>query len=332
MALAIFGGLALAIGSAWGSVAHAGPSVIATVADEGGLRKRLTDEPADLVVLYGGEQDGSMSTCGCPNNPRGSLPRWIAVQQAVEAADAPVLTVNAGNWLTDTIGSDNRLRADVDVANTHMLEAVEDADWAAVNVSFRDLPWLAASGRGFPDGAVLANVSVPDGEAGPAPYVVTTAGDFRVAITGLTHWSKEYLQPDWERTEPVAALQALLPTLREEADLVVVLGYALGSDAKQVAELDIDVLVDADTYRNRFDPVVVGDTVWVRSNYETQRLGELRLRVEPDSSEPGRVQISSAHDRTIDLDRKIRSPGPWKRRAKEARQDVAAVQDALFGP
>jgi hypothetical protein len=319
--------LALLLGSA--SPARAEPSVVATVAAEGGLSQRLTDEPADLVLLYGGEQDGSMSTCGCPNNPRGSLPRWMAVQRALEAADTPVLTVNAGNWLTDAIGSDNTLRADVDVSNTHMLEAVEAADWAAMNVSFRDLPWLASSGRAFPEGAVLANAAVPEGVAGPAPYTIVKAGELDVAITGVTHWSKEYLQPDWSRAGPVEALEALLPTLREEADLVVVLGYALGKQAKAVAELDIDVLVDADTYRNRFDPVVVGDTVWVRSSYETQRLGELRLRVEQDGE---RFRIRAAHDRTIDLDKRIPSPGPWKRRAKRARRDVAAVQDALFGP
>ncbi|MEZ4317868.1 MAG: hypothetical protein R3F61_10200 [Myxococcota bacterium] len=303
------------------NVAVAGPSVVVTTADEGSLRKRLNDDPADLVILYGGEQNGSLDTCGCPNNPRGSLARLVAYQEAAEEGSAPVITVNAGNWLRDTIGDDNRLRADAKVANAHMLDAVEEAGWSATNVSFRDLPYLADVGR-FPKGAVLANARGP---GGPPPYVLVEAGALTVAVTGVTHWSKEYLQPaDFERTEPVPALEALLPELHDKADLVVVLGYALGSDAKAVAKLDIDVLVDADTHRQRYDPVVVGETVWVRSFYETQRLGELRLRVSDGA-------ITSAHDRVIDLDRKIPSPGPWRVRARHAREDIAAVQGELFG-
>ncbi|MCB9675774.1 MAG: hypothetical protein H6737_11690 [Alphaproteobacteria bacterium] len=303
------------------NLALASPSVVATSADEGPLKKRLNDDPADVVILYGGEQDGSMDTCGCPNNPRGSLARLVAYQHAAEALSAPVITVNAGNWLRDTIGDDNRLRSDARVANAHMVEAVQAADWSAVNVSFRDLPYLASVGQ-FPKGAVLANARGP---GGPPPYVIAQAGDLDVAITGVTHWSKEYLQPpDFERLDPVQALESLLPELHEKADLVVVLGYALGKDAKAIAKLDIDVLVDADTHRNRYDPVVVGDTVWVRSAFETQRLGELRLRVSDGV-------ITSAHDRAIGLDKRIPSPAPWKARARDARDDIAAAQRELFG-
>jgi len=302
-------------------VALSAPSVVATVADTGPLKNRVTDEPADVVLLYGGEQDGSMDTCGCPNNPRGSLPRLMAYQYAVESGDAPVLTVNAGNWLRDSVGEDNKLRADAKVANSHMLDAVQQAGWSALNISFRDLPYLAEVGS-FPEGAVLANASGP---GAPPPYVLVKAGDLDVAITGLTHWSKSYLQPDdFEFENPVEALTALLPELNERADLVVVLGYALGKEAKAVAELDIDVLIDADNYRGRFDPIVMGDTIWVRSNYETQRVGELRLRVEQG-------HITMAHDRMIDLDKKIPSPGPWRSRAKRARAEVAEVQLELFG-
>jgi 2',3'-cyclic-nucleotide 2'-phosphodiesterase (5'-nucleotidase family) len=306
-------------------LAFAEPSLVVSEAIEGPARKRLAEDPADLVILYAGEQDGSQDPCGCPVRPRGSLGRLEAYASAVRDAGAPVLLVNAGNWLKDAIGPDDRLRADTRVADEHMLSAVEAGSWTALNVTFRDLPYLAEAGR-FPDGAVLANARGPNG---PAEYVLVRAGERTVAITGVTSWSKEYLQPtEFHRTDPVDALAALLPTLREQADLVVVLGYGLGKRAKEIAALGVDVLVEADTYRTRSEPILLGDTLWVRSNYGTQRLGELRLRL---ADQDGRTRVSSAHDRAIDLDADIKMDRSWKQRSRKAREAIEATQDGLYG-
>lgn len=300
--------------------------VIASEAIEGSARKRLAGDPADLVILYAGEQDGSQDPCGCPENPRGSLGRLEAYASAVREQGAPVVVVNAGNWLKDALGDDNRLRGDARIADAHMLAAVEAGSWTALNVSFRDLPYLAEVDR-YPSGAVLANAS---GDKGPAPFVLVPAGERTVAITGVTAWSKRYLQPDGlELQDPVEALTALIPELRQQADVVVVLAYGLGRRAKEVAALDLDVLVEADTFRSTFEPIVEGDRIWVRSNFGTQRLGELRLRLEDG---PDGTSIAGAHVRAVDLDDGIRMAREWKRRAREARDAVEAHRMGLAGP
>lgn len=304
------------------AAALAAPAVLTSEAIDGPAHKRVAVDQADLVVLYGGEQDGSQDPCGCPSRPRGSLGRVEAYAAVVREQGVPTLLVNPGNWLRDTIGDDDRLSDDARAANAQMLEAIEAGTWDALNVSFRDLPYLGEIAS-FPPDAVLSNARGP---GGPPDHRLLPVGDRTVAIVGVTGWSKEYLQPPaFERADPVDALAALLPSLREQADLVIVLGYALGARAKAIAELDIDVLIDADTHRGRFEPIVVDDAVWVRSNFGTQRLGELRLRLGDDG------RIASAHDRMIDLDASIKMDRAWKKRADRARREIESAREAAWG-
>ena len=300
----------------------AAPSLVGTTVDTGSIGKRLSDEPADLVLLYGGEQDGVLGDCGCPSNPRGGLGRIERYAEAVRDSGHPPLLLNAGNWLTDPVGADNGLRADAVVRGTHMASAIEAGSWSALNVGFRDAPWLGQHGT-MPGNAVSANVSGP---GAPAPYVVVEVEGRTVAITGVTAWAKDYLQPEaWAWTEPVPAVAELIPELRAAADLVVVLSYGLGRDNNGLAALDIDVLVEADGHRTRMEPLVVDDTVWVRSSYQTQLLGELRLKL-------GDGGIEHATNRAISLDERVGARGSWRKREKAAERDVQAAAEALFGP
>lgn len=289
----------------WLAAALAAPEVISSTVDEGRLEQRLDHTPADLVILYGGEQDGSIGTCGCPGDPKGSLGRVHGYADAVRAQGSPTVLVNAGNWLTDPVGPDNQLAPAAFVQNRTMVDAVGQG-WDVLNVSFRDLPYLGRQ-QAFPPNTVSANL-VGGGER----FRVVERGGIKVALTGVTAWKKDYLQPEgFERSDPVQALAALLPTLREQADLVVVASYGLGRRNKELAELDIDVLIDADTHRGRADALVHEGTVWVRSRYETQFLGELRLEL-------GDGGIVSAHDRAVALDKKIPTAPGWKKRQRAA--------------
>lgn len=301
------------------TIALAAPDVLGTRVTEGSLQERLAAEPVDLVLLYGGEQRGSMDTCGCPNDPRGSLGRLEAYAGAVREQGSPVVLLNPGNWLDDPVGSDNRLRADARIANAHMVDAVEAGRWDALNVGFRDLPYLGETGT-FPRGSVSANAR---GE-GLVDHVLVEAGPHTVAITGVSRWAKLYLQPDdVELLDPIDALAALVPKLRQQADVVVVLTYALGPRVKEVAAMDVDVVVEADGLRTWNKPVVVGETVWVRNREQTQTLGELRLTLEEG-------EVVRAWERVVDLDADLPWPGPWKRRHRKAHKAVRAEQERLF--
>lgn len=270
-----------------------GPALISELANTGGLRSRLAEpDDADLVLLYGGEQGGWMGVCGCDARPLGSLARVEGYRRALPD-EPPVLLLDAGGWLDDAKAADGALRADVDLSNAAMVQGL--SGWDALNVADPDLPWLSA--HGFPDQAVSASLS-------GVPSVRVLDAGLTVAVTGVAGEGA------------VAAVEAVLPV---DADLVVVLAHDVGRQARELARLEgVDVLVEAGGFSERYPPVWDGAAVWVRTDDETRRLGELRLVVED-----GRVV--AAKDRLIDLDDRI----PSDRRLRALHEDTIRRVDTL---
>jgi 5'-nucleotidase len=289
--------------------------LFAEVANEGPARARVAygDEPA-LALYYGGEHGGSMDTCGCPQVPRGSLARAATYLHASQRMNptVPSVVVHAGGWLSDTIGDSVGISDDALVANNWMIDGLAAGGWEVFNVGSKDLPHLAA--HGFPEGAVSANLRPIDTE-GPPTHIVLERGGLRVAVTGVSAPVRSLLAPEgFEALDPLQSLSELVA--RIEADVVVVLAYQLPELAQEIARIEgVDVVVEAAEYRARYEPYAEGDTVWVRSRFQTERLGGLRLWFDDDG------RLLAARDRVIDLDPAVRSEPTLARMARKARVD-----------
>ena len=257
----------------------------------GPVRARLADDDADLALLYGGEQDGEGGPCGCSTVPRGGIPRIVGYRDRV-ARSTPTLLLNPGGAF------DNRPGPAAAARNAAMAAALEAFD--AVNLGHRDV----AAGL-VPPGAVSASVRGLD--AVP-PWRTVERGDRTVAITGVTSVKLEESWPEGVSLQPpVEALTAALASA-PAADLVVVLGYDLGSAAAEVAALDgVDVLVEVGGYAARWDPVVEHGTIWVRGFDRSQQLGELRLWW-------GAEGLERAVDRMVSMDPRIPADRRTRRR------------------
>lgn len=270
------------------------PAVVGVTATHGALRDRLpARDDANLVVLYSAEEMGSLDTCGCAERPRGSPARVVGYRAALRRAvpGVPDVLVDAGNWLDDGADPDGALHEDAAARDAIMAEAVGLGGWDAVNVGWRDAPFVA----GHPvAGAVSANLR---GDGYPA-WRTVQAGDLRVAITGVSGAGLAWKRPvGVAYADPIDALTAIVPQMRAEADVILVLAYDTGSDTQRIpAEVPgIDVLIEADAYTDRSEPVVINGTIWVRAHDRTLRLGELRLRIVDG-------HVVGAMDRQIDTD------------------------------
>lgn len=294
----------------------AGPEVRAEQLRHGTLRSRLADTPADLVLLYGGEHDGELGTCGCDTNPRGSLGRVDRYRRVLTRSE-PALLLGAGGSLSAVPGEDGRLRADVLVRDHYVADALVDGGWTT-NLGYRDLPWVAE--HGLPNG-VSANVTADP----PLPtHVIHNVNGLRVAVTGVTGDGLRHMRPrSWTVEDPVERLLALVPTL--DADVIVVLGYAVGPLAPRIAAIPgVDVLIEADAFEGRYPPEVVGDALWVRSRFRTEQLGELRLTLDEG-------RIVAAVDRKIDLDWAIRPTTVMRRVERRADRDIHEALVSIYG-
>lgn len=269
------------------------PEVRSQLADQGPLKARLAVDPADLVVLYAGEQKGSMDTCGCPSLPRGSLARLASVVDAVEGS--PEVLVNAGSWLDDPFDFEDRARPEVALANAWMGRGLALLPWDALNVGELDLVALPTIEPG-----ALPLVSASFEGPGILPYRVVERGGLRVGITGVAGEVPRMgrIPPGHRRRSPGEERQ-VVTDLAQVADLVVLLAWHAPERARALVDLGVDVIVDADHHRDHLPARRQGrDAVWVSSEFQTLRVGELRLQLEQG-------RITAAVDRHVGLDPEI---------------------------
>lgn len=297
--------------------------------NEGSAKKRiLSGDFPSLILYYGGEQHGSMDTCGCGKTPRGGFPRTDRIVDLTRERNpsTPVLLVNTGGWLDDTIGLDGTLRSDVELANEWMIRGLKTSAWDAINIGYQDLPYLDSLTE-FPAAAVSGNLEALGGSPAPPPFVIRELDGLKVGITAVSAAGLTFVVPKHYRyQDPVESLKASLPDLNKSADLVIVLGYGLGRQANEVAKLEgIDVFVEGDRFHSNFGTSWVGDTLWVRSRYETQVLGELRLWLEDGA-------IQRGLERRISLDAQV-SPDPeLQELVEQAAESLSGAHRALNTP
>ena len=256
----------------------------------GGLADRLAPaDDADLVLVYGGERDGEIGTCGCGR--AGGLPRLATYVAAVRDAGRPALVLDVGSFLA-SVGAAGQLSDWSRTMNDGYHRALTELRFDAFNVSYRDLP--GAVGAGHP-GYVSATHRP---EQGPiARYKSFQAGALQVAVTGVSRDGLATLQPPMAAVvRPVEAVRGLLPEL-EAHDVVVVMAYEVPSaEVRAIAQLPgVDVVIEAGGFDARWPASVEGEAVWVRSLTDGVRAGELRLWVDG-----GRVV--RAVDRQVPLD------------------------------
>ena len=286
-------------------------------ASSGPLRTRLSAAEADVVILYGGDQRGSMDVCGCEHRQLGSLARVESYRRAVEKTGVPVVLVNGGGFLDDGLAPDGGLRPDVSIADAGMVEGLRRGAWVAWNVGLQDLPWFAW--QGWAPEAVSANL---DGPGDVVPWRIVAAGDLDVAVTGVAGAaSGEGPVDGWTVADPVEAVTEALATV-PPADLVVVLAWRPGRAARPLARLPgVDVLIEVGADPGRHPPMWEGQAVWVRAYEQTTRLGELRLDLAHGT-------VIAATDRRIDLDAAIPSDPGLRRLQSRTRR---AVDEARVG-
>lgn len=314
------------------------------VVREGPLPARLArDDEADFVLLYGGEEQGSLEPCGCPHRPRGGVARQAAYAEAVRRADPTVAlaAVNGGHWLDDATDIDGEWRPVVPVSNRWMVAGLEALGLAALNVGYDDMAGLTSLGDDDPPRLPLVSANVAGTGIAPYRVVTLTTGDgpMRVGITGLTTAGGTSLPtPGFVVSDPVRSGRAVLADLGPRVDLVVLLVNGAPEAARSLA-LDpsvgqwLDIVIDTNLHHAEDPPFRVGSAVWVRAQRQTMRLGELRLGLDrAPEEEGGEVRISWARDRKIDLDEDIPDALPIAAIAAAARVAIDAAQAQADDP
>ncbi len=205
--------------------------------------------------------------------------RATFIQQEREAADGPLLVLDAGNALFGYWPS-------MESEGTIMVEAMNAMGYDAMALGAYDLYLgLEILARRMADASfpmLSANLENSEGELIAPSHVVIERDGVTFGIIGLT-------QPDVMKLrgveklvdvkDPATAARPLVDALRDEVDVLLVLSHiGFDEDLALAANVGgIDIIIGGNTRRLMQVPQRVGDTVIVQQGYAGEWIGRLRV-------------------------------------------------------
>lgn len=122
-------------------------------------------------------------------------------------------------------------------------------------------------------------------EVGALRYAVVEIDGVRIAITGIAPWDTDKLSntgDDVVILDPAEALASLVPQMRSEASIVLVLSHESWPQTERIAATvpGVDIYVGDHSGQMIPEPKVIGDAIVSRVGDELDYLGELTLKIE----------------------------------------------------
>lgn len=203
--------------------------------------------PKELVIAYQSNRTGEVEPCGCQVNPFGGIDREANAIQGARKNHPELLYVDAGNLfipVTPKISVKHyqaKSKMITDALNRIGLDAFSPGP-NDYQLGLKHLQSLTTQSK-FK--YVSTNVVSAEGTPIFAPYVILNREGVRVAILSATPAFKTKEAIKVESAEE--SLKKLLPTIRPQADLIVLLSQLGTSEDERLAKtLDLNIIVGAD--------------------------------------------------------------------------------------
>jgi 5'-nucleotidase/UDP-sugar diphosphatase len=326
------------------------------------LRVLHTNDIHSHLMGHGPERDYTPETVG-DDLTRGGMARLAtAIGRAraeAEAADTPVLLLDAGDFMMGTLFE---LLATREVPELRMMQAL---GYDATTLGNHELDWTPLGLAGILQAAAAKEVTLPilasnlrfsDDSAdtgddalqavvaatGALPSkLVKSVGGIKIGLFGLLGANAVQVTPQASPLtfEPIEVAAARLVTeLREvdQVDLVVALshsgidGEGRGEDAALAAAVPgIDLIISGHTHDILTEPVQIGDTWIVTAGSYLGYLGELALTVTPPAAAGSRASIRVDDYDLLDVDDAV--PGDAATQAA-VEQYIAGLDVAALMP
>ena len=245
-----------------------------------------TPKETKLTILHTNDTHGHLDAFRIAEfpDPVGGIARRATLVNQIRKETPNVVLVDGGDVHQGILMADTfKGEPDVKFMNTIGYDVMglgnHDLDWG-----WDTLQQRKAAAK-FP--IINANLVVTaTGKPGLTPYVIKDIGGLKVAFTsfsGPDHQSlvKQENIPGMQFTHPITAAKTLIPELRKQADLVVVLGHELVNDDRALATEvpGIDLIIGAHEHARLDQPVKIGNTTMVEDWQFGAFLGRTDLTV-----------------------------------------------------
>lgn len=249
----------------------------------GSAGTKASDASRPLAVVVSCDTAGWIVPCGCSSKQAGGLLRRATYVAGLRQS-ADVLLLDAGGAPGGVSPYDRAKFAAVLRGEAEMQTGAHNIGAAEAALGVESLRELAESLR-VP--FVSSNVRDAQGQAFVGTHRLVTSGRQRVAVLGVL--SPGFASRELQIDEPSEAVRKLLPTLKNQYDLLVVLAY-LPEDELQafVGRVpEVDIVVGGPT-RQSIAPRQAGPTVWAAATNKGKFLVHLEQQA-PRASWDGRI-------------------------------------------
>ncbi len=213
-------------------------------------------EKPKVALLISGRQDGYLEPCGCAGLDRmkGGLTRRHSLFKKLKADGWPVFGIDCGG-LVKGFGRQPVLKFHMSV------DAMEEMGYNAIALGKSDLRLGAgelfprvASTKEKPSLFVSANVGMFGFDFFDSgmqlDHRIDEVGGVRVGVTSVlgTKWQRDINDPEITMADPETKLREVLPKMKGQCDLLVLLAHATMEESEALAESfpEFDIVVTAD--------------------------------------------------------------------------------------
>lgn len=215
---------------------------------------------------------------------RGGLARLASLVKQIRAEMPNVLLFDSGDWASGTVEA-------YLTSGRSIAQAINSLGYNAVCIGNHEFDWGQENARellkSLRTPVVCANLL--DAAAGKPwgelkPYLLMTVNGVRIAVFGLI--TLETLKYEWPSfleglrfEDPIATAAKLVPELRKQADLVILLSHlGLKLDQQLAAAVPgIDIILGGHSHDNVTTRMFVGNTLIAQTGYHVERLGRVDL-------------------------------------------------------
>ena len=242
----------------------------------------------NAVILSTASVGGETITCGCQKKELGGLARRATFIKTERSKNPATIVVDAGDfgshldfepWMRTEFQVDMMSKLGYDVVTPGPSEMTLGLD--KQRALYARAPQIKV---------VSANI-VDKKTQKPVwdDFAIVEKGGVKFAVTGVTDASFYKLKAtqgqiksdDFDFKDPKASLQRVIPQMRQQADVVVVLLHSGSGDAKHMMEgiSGADAVIVGHLPEYKFLPEVVGGTPLVQTGARGQYMGRLELNI-----------------------------------------------------
>jgi len=248
-----------------------------------------------LTLLHTNDPHGRIYL---PGQAQG-LTRLATLVRRVRAEMPNVLLLDAGDLIHGTpeekafegkpmIGAMNALQYDAATAGNHEFDFGQRITRQAIEMA--RFPLLSAN-------VLDEKTGLPWG--GLKPYIIKEVQGFRIAIFGLT--TPDTVKIQFPRTlqgirfaDPIETARALVPKLRQRADVVIFLSHLGYNPDRALAEAvgGIDIILGGHSHTRLAEQVWVGETLIMQTGAHGKALGRADVLIERENNGRARLSIN----------------------------------------